>query len=193
MARATRTARHLLGSLALLAVLALAAAMLLPPVLGYERYVIVSGSMTGTVDTGSIVYSKPVPSDSLQTGDVITYAPPAGASPTELVTHRIASITRGPKGERVYVTKGDANATVDPWSFTLTAPEQAVMDFHVPYVGYLVAALSVREVRMAVIGGPALLIALVTLVGLGRDATAARRERRAATRPDVVAPVVTSL
>lgn len=194
MARTALTQiRRSAGLVLLVATLGLAAAMLLPTVLGYERYVIVSGSMTGTVDTGSIVYAKPVPTESLERGDVITYAPPAGSSPTELVTHRIASITRGPRGERVYTTKGDANRTVDPWTFTLPGATQATMRFHVPYVGYAFAALSIREVRMAVIGGPALLIALLTLAGLARDARTVSRERRAAAHRDVAAPIVTSL
>jgi signal peptidase len=185
--------RRLAGALALVVALAFAGAMLVPAVLGYERYVIVSGSMSGTVDTGSIVYAKPVPTDALERGDVITYAPPAGASPTELVTHRVASITRGPQGERIFRTKGDANRTVDPWTFTLPGETQATMRFHVPYVGYAISALSVREVRMAVIGGPALLIALLTLVGLARDTRAASRARRAPSHADVAAPVVTGL
>ncbi len=169
----------------------LAALMLLPALLGYERYVIVSGSMTGTIDTGSIVYAKPVPTAGLKAGDIITYAPPAGASPTELVTHRIDSITAGPRGERVFRTKGDHNASVDPWTFTLTAPTQAQEQFHVPFIGYAFAALSIREVRMAVIGGPAMIIALLTIVGpvprrpphRGRPRRSARPRRRPAGGP----------
>ncbi|WP_372789008.1 signal peptidase I [Paraconexibacter sp.] len=201
MAATVTLLRRLAGTAVLAVCVGLAGLMLVPALLGYERYVIVSGSMTGTIDTGSIVYAKAVPTESLVVGDVITYAPPAGASPTELVTHRIASITPGPRGERVYVTKGDHNPAVDPWTFTLTAPTQAREQFHVPYVGYVFAALSVREIRMAVIGGPALLIALLTLAGLVRDS------RRDAAGPvpgtdtptaqpldrDVVAPVVAHL
>ena len=49
---------------------------------GIQRYVIVSGSMTGTYDRGSVVFDQVVPVASLKVGDVITYRPPAGAGPT---------------------------------------------------------------------------------------------------------------
>ena len=40
------------------ACLAFAGLMLLPGLLGYQRYVITSGSMTGTYDRGSIVFEQ---------------------------------------------------------------------------------------------------------------------------------------
>jgi signal peptidase len=162
-----------------LAALALAGLMLLPMALGYQRYVIVSGSMTGTYDKGSIVYDKAVPTEDLEVGDAITYAPPPGVSPQPLVTHRIWKI-RTVKGERVYRTKGDAVDHPDPWTFTLPQATQARVDFSVPYAGYVIAALSDRHTRMLVIGGPALLIALMVLGGLARDVRRERREEREA-------------
>src|SRR3954469_22752147 len=61
-------------------------AFLLPSLLGYDRYVITSGSMTGTFDIGSIVFDKPVPTADLAVGDVITYLPPESAGVPHLVT-----------------------------------------------------------------------------------------------------------
>ena len=188
--------RHLLSllrsaavTLAVLAVVAAAAVMLAPVVAGYERYVITSGSMTGTYDTGSIVYARNVATADLRVGDVITYAPPAGASPTQLVTHRIAQITRGAGGQRVFRTKGDANPAADPWRFELPRPQQARVAFSVPLAGYVFIALADRNLRMLLIGGPALLVAFSVLFGMIRDA---RRESRrdgetpAAATPDWV-------
>lgn len=154
--------------------LLLAAVMLVPAALGYERYVIVSGSMTGTYDRGSIVFDKTVPTSALRVGDAITYAPPAGATPYDLVTHRIASI-RTIRGQRVLQTKGDAVDHVDPWRFTLSNPRQARVAFSVPYVGYVISALADRHIRMIVIGIPAALIALMALVGVAREAREGRR------------------
>src|ERR671932_2582733 len=116
--------RRIAGGLLTAVAVALAAAVLVPALLGYQLYVITSGSMTGTYDRGSIVYDRVVPTRSLNVGDVITYDPPAGG-PAGLVTHRIASIRTGPGGVRVYRTKGDFNPTADPWTFTLTNPTQA--------------------------------------------------------------------
>jgi signal peptidase I len=141
-------------------------------VLGWQRYVIVSGSMTGTYDRGSLVLDQVVPTASLHVGDVITYRPPAGSGPEELVTHRIAAIARGPHGTRVFRTKGDANPVADPWTFTLPRPTQAKVRAGLPYAGFAVAALSDRRARMLIVGLPALLIALASLAGLWREAGA---------------------
>ena len=48
------------------ACLALAGLMLLPGLLGYQRYVITSGSMTGTYDRGSVVFDKVVRNENLE-------------------------------------------------------------------------------------------------------------------------------
>ena len=63
-----------------------------------------------------------------------------------------------------------SNAKADPWTFELHRRTQARVAFHVPYVGYVLSALSIRWVRMLAIGLPALLIALSLLAGLWREA-----------------------
>jgi signal peptidase len=160
------------------ACLALAGLMLLPGLLGYQRYVITSGSMTGSYDRGSIVFDDVVPVADLRVGDVITYTPPEGAGPTGMITHRIASIGSDELGRSVFRTKGDANPTADPWTFTLDQPTQARVSYHVPYVGYLISAFGFRQVRMLVIGLPALLIGLAAIGHIRREAR--REEERAA-------------
>ncbi len=158
--------------------LPLAAILLIPAALGYQRYVIVSGSMTGTYDRGSIVYDKEVPVSGLRVGDPITYprasrrlAREAADSP-----HRLDRPNGG--GEEIYRTKGDANETADPWTFTLEKPAQAKVAFSVPYVGYFLAALSIPTVRMLAIGIPAVLVAFLILAGIWRDAGEEARRRK---------------
>jgi signal peptidase I len=168
-----RPARRVLAAASTMltaAALALAAAVLLPALLGYERYVLTSGSMAGTYGTGSLVYARSVPVGDLRVGDVITYTPPAGSGPAGLVTHRIVSIRRRPGGVPEFRTKGDANAAIDGWRFELRAPTQARVAFGIPLLGYGLAALSDRGLRIALIGLPALLIAAAALAGLWRDA-----------------------
>ena len=166
MTATLQLARKALGGLALGAALVLALVVLVPALLGFQRYVITSGSMTGTYDRGSLVFDRVVPTAALHAGDVITFRPPGHAG---LVTHRIASV-RTVRGQRVFTTKGDANRAPDAWgSISLANAKQARVAFHVPYLGYGIAALSERRVRMLVIGLPAMLIALSTLAGLWRD------------------------
>jgi signal peptidase I len=165
-----RRSARVVSTLVVAAGLLFGAILALSALMGWQRYVIVSGSMTGTYDRGSLVLDEVVPVAELKVGDVITYRPPAGSGPEGLVTHRIASITSGDDGGRVFRTKGDANEAADPWTFTLREGQQARVKAGIPYVGFAVAALSRRDLRMLVVGLPALLIALMSLGGLWRDA-----------------------
>ena len=156
--------------------------LIAPGLLGWQRYMIVSGSMTGTYDRGSLVFDEVVPVKSLKVGDVITYRPPRGAGPPGLVTHRISAIGHDRKTRtRVFRTKGDANPVGDPWTFTLANRTQARVAVGVPYMGFVLAALSRRDVRVGLVGVPALLIALITMAGLWRDLGREAEQRAAAT------------
>lgn len=141
--------------------------ILLPYALGMQRYVITGASMTGEFPKGSVIYSRLTPVEQLKVGDVITFYPPGYDSP---VTHRIISIGTDENGKRMYETKGDYNATADPWKVNLVEPQQARYVFHIPYVGYFLAALSLRSVRMVLIGLPAVIIAVSVLWSLWTQA-----------------------
>jgi signal peptidase I len=158
------------GAVALALCLGLAGLMLVPALFGYQRYVVTGGSMTGSIDRGSVVFDQVVPVRQLHVGDVITFTPPPGSGVRHRVTHRIATIGHDPAGRPVFQTKGDANAARDPWKVTLNQPTQARVAFHVPYAGYALMALSDRHLRMFLIGGPALLIALLVLTTMWRQA-----------------------
>jgi signal peptidase len=173
-----RRALRWLGAVATVACIVLAAVLLIPAALGFQRYVIVSGSMTGTYDRGSIVFDKEVPVTDLKVGDPITYQPPPDASPEKLLTHRIVWIGQDRQGVETFRTKGDANETADPWTFTLDKPTQAKVAFSVPYVGYVLAALSIPTVRMLAIGIPAVVVAFMILSGIWRDAGEEARRRQ---------------
>ena len=105
--------------------------VLLPIGLGLERYVMTGNSMAGSIGQGSIVFERVVPVSDLRPGDVITYEPPAAADVDGMVTHRIVAI--GPEG---IVTKGDAQAAVDPWTLRSEHPTMSRVAFSVPWVGW---------------------------------------------------------
>lgn len=170
-------ARRAFGIVLCAVALTLALAVLVPALLGFQRYVITSGSMTGTYDRGSLVFDRVVPTSTLREGHVITFRPPGQAG---LVTHRIVAV-KVVRGQRVFTTKGDANRTRDMWGpLTLHDAKQARVAFHIPYLGFGIAALSDRMLRMVVIGLPALLIAVSTLAGLWRDTSPEARASRPA-------------
>ncbi len=169
-------ARRAFGIVLSAVALILALAVLVPALLGFQRYVITSGSMTGTYDRGSLVFDRVVPTSALRAGDVITFRPPGHAG---LVTHRIHTL-KSVRGKLVLTTKGDANRTPDAWGeITLSQATQARTAFHLPYLGFGIAALSERKIRMLVVGLPALLIALSALGGLWRDSAPERRPQSA--------------
>ncbi len=157
-----------------------AAIMIGPALLGFHRYVILTGSMTGTYDRGSIVFDRPTPVADLKVGDPITYSPPPGFTSHGRITHRIWWIGRGANGERVFQTKGDANKHPDAWKFTLDQATQDRVVFHIPEVGYLFSLLSIREFRIVLIGLPALIIGLMMLRSLWRDGGEEARRRKLA-------------
>ena len=157
---------------------------IVPTAFGLQRYVITGTSMSGSIELGSVVFAEVVPVTDLQVGDVITYMPPPESGIDQLVTHRIVSI----KGDS-FRTKGDAVPQVDPWTFKLGSPNQARVKYDVPYVGYAFMALADRETRMLLIGAPAGLIALMSLVQL---VGAFRRPVRQTNPPPSAAPAPVS-
>ena len=163
----------------------LALFMLVPALLGFQRYVIVSGSMEPTIPVGSVVYDEVVPVDDLAVGDIITFVPPPEYGIDDPVTHRIVEITvTGPHssrpGAKVFRTKGDNNEDVDAWQMVLDGPDQARVVRHVPYVGYAYLALQVRWVQVLVVSIPAAgLIGyiLITMWRVSGDAVRQERSR----------------
>ena len=163
-----RLGGKLLTALCAVALIAVVGFVLIPGLLGLQRFVITGGSMTGTIPKGAVIYSKVVPASELRVGDIITFTPPGYP---EAVTHRIIAVEPGPDGKTAFRTKGDFNDAADPWNpVTLNEPQQARYVFQVPVLGYVLAALSMRSMRIVLVAIPALLIALSILWSLWREA-----------------------
>lgn len=172
--------RSAVGWALVLAALGLGSLVLVPAVLGLQRYAIETGSMAGAMDAGTLVLSRHVPVDSLRVGDVITFTPPPEAGLPGLVTHRILRIDRSPGGSPLLTTKGDANRTADPIPFTSDAPTMAKAVAAVPHAGRALQLLDSRGGRLLVFAVPALLIAAGAVARLWAEAGAACRKEAAA-------------
>ena len=101
-------------------------------IIGFDTYVVLSGSMEPVHKTGALIYARDADTSTLETGDVITFQSPGSST---IVTHRIIDITDDGTG-RYFQTKGDANAEPD----AQLVPESNVIGkvaFSVPYLGYL--------------------------------------------------------
>ena len=192
MTRATTTARwrllrRLIGVLALLSLPAAVASIALPGIAqarGDRLYVVMSDSMSPALRAGDAVLVRPVRSDQLRPGMVVTFR--AGGTGA-VTTHRITEL-RTVDGSRYVQTKGDANAHPDP-DLTPVAGVVAGLDVRWRGVGPWVVWAQSREGRLLLLG-PALILlsasqVLAHLCAPARVRSTARRPRRrpAGSRP----------
>jgi len=174
--------RNALTWIVLIFAVGVAAMIMVPSLLGYDRYAINGGSMEPTIPKGSVVYTTPEDAENLVIGDIITYSPPPNSGVDELVTHRIIEKTErvdaSGESQIVFRTQGDANPDPDSWQFTLNDGEAGLEQAHIPYLGYIYLALGIPWVRILLITIPALLIVAFTLASLWRDAGREVEEER---------------
>jgi len=146
-----------------LAVLLLAAAFI-PTLLGFQTFIVASGSMGRAMPIGSVALTRPIEAQALSVGDVVTYRHEAGAT----TTHRVVAIKH--EGAQVILTtKGDANGSADPEPVVLNARIHRV-EHVVPYAGYFV-----RYARSP-LGGVVLF--LIPILGLTLEGPIRRTRRR---------------
>jgi len=117
---------------------------------------VLSGSMSPTIDTGALVMAEPVPTRSLEPGDILLFNAPIDGDP--LVMHRIYD-EQAKGGDSVFFTKGDANDAPDAWAIRVRGPVAWRVRHAVPYVGTVIGWLGRVGARMVVlIGGISLLL-----------------------------------
>jgi signal peptidase len=109
---------------------------------GCQPYVMLGGSMGSEAPVGSVAFVQDVPAETLKVGDVILFQPPSAGEISEPMMHRIVSIEEV-DGQRVFMTKGDANGGPDPWKLTING-EGGRLAYVIPYVGYLLWLLQTR-------------------------------------------------
>ncbi|MCC8163992.1 MAG: signal peptidase I [Lachnospiraceae bacterium] len=108
------------------------AALMLPKLIGYSPYVVLSGSMEPTVKTGSLAYISTTDMTPT-TGSVIAYELSDGTA----IIHRIVGVDEETGN---YITKGDANETADG----TPVPKESILGlyiFSIPCAGYLLQML----------------------------------------------------
>jgi len=100
----------------------------------YFPAVVISGSMTGTIDKGSVVFVRKISEKdvfkTVQIGDVIYFK----HNDKEWM-HRVIDFDYNENGERVYITKGDANPITDA-SYVEANQILGMVKTYIPYIGY---------------------------------------------------------
>ena len=154
---------RILSVLILIAVVAVCVPMTLPRLLGYEVYVVVSGSMEPAIPVGSALYVESVSPEEVAVGDVIAFYD-RGA----VITHRVVE-NHLVEGE--LITKGDANAENDiapiAYGDLIGRMKQTV-----PYLGSIMAICSQTKGKLylaCAVVGAVLLLWAGNLFGGGKE------------------------
>lgn len=156
----TLTKSSLTSKLLNLAFLLFLSIVLISTLIGYRALVIVSGSMSPTLNVGDVVVvDTRVNSADVSVGDVIAFY-----LSRDIVVHRVVRVLNTSSGLK-YVTKGDANENPDPFNVGSNALLGRYV-FKIPFMGYLWIGL-----MQVLINHQNLIIAvtLVMTVSLVRD------------------------
>ena len=136
---------NVIGTVIIVLAIILCLLPVLPRLLGFSGYTILSGSMEPTIPVGSVVYSKAVDNpETLEVGDIVVFYEGLGDIP---VVHRLVE---NRLSERELITQGDANNTED----LQPIPYQNVIGkvrFHVPHLGTILTPLSTMGGKISVI------------------------------------------
>lgn len=143
-----------------------------PSVLGITPLVVLSGSMSGTIEAGDLIFVSPAAPETLAVGDVIAYL-----SDGAVVTHRIIAVEAGEDGALRFTTKGDANNTAD--QAPVTADQLVgVYRGRLPGAGDFALFLRSPLGMLLFIGVPVMAFILYDILRRRRDAIRERRRAR---------------
>jgi signal peptidase I len=109
--------------------------IILPAMQGSLHFLVVlSGSMSPSINPGDVVVTLEQNPNTLIKGDVITFQESRGNEDTR-ITHRVVNISKE-NNTLFFQTKGDANNNIDQ----TVVPEDRILGkvvFTIPYLGYL--------------------------------------------------------
>lgn len=165
-ARKSRSPADVLARLFLaFALLALVLLGLLPNLGWYRTETVLSGSMKPYFSPGDIVVVTPEATRDVRVGQVISYHIPVGDHHVQ--SHRVIEVVRG--GDHPLVrTKGDANASPDPWTARLNGGTAWQVRAVVPKVGWAIVWLRTPAIRRVAIFALPLLLAILGLLRIWR-------------------------
>jgi signal peptidase len=143
-----------------------------PSIAGRQIYMALSGSMSPTFDTGSLVFVTPVKPSEIIEGDIITFR--GNSVNSALTTHRVVEINR--KDGLSFTTKGDANNVEDP---NPVLPDRVVGKVcgHIPYLGYLMGFAQTKQGLILLVFIPGILIIIYELKNIFKIAQEMREDK----------------
>ena len=169
--RAPRLLDHVwsaLSSFALVALVLVALAMIVVPLaIGATPFTVLTGSMEPSMPPGSLVVTRPVDPAAIDIGDVVTYQ--LRSNEPEVVTHRVVGAGFGSEGERLFVTRGDANDVND--EPVRAVQVRGVVAYSLPYLGYVNTWVGMNRPGwlLKAVAGALILYGMVLVAGGVRD------------------------
>lgn len=149
----------------------------------FRFFEVMSGSMSPSIPTGSLIKSDSYTLEELSRDDIITFQSKGGA----IVTHRIVKVDKretprsdgGKIVEYHFVTKGDANTNLDE-EILETSQLLGKYSWHIPYLGYLTSAVKTTGGFVAFILVPGVFLVVIELwllvLGMKKDMEAKLKE-----------------
>lgn len=98
----------------------------IPTFWGYKPLVVVSGSMEPTLKVGGLLYYNEEQIDNFDTGDILVFT-----TKDHIVSHRIVE-----KVDDGFITKGDANYTIDNKAVNQNQILGKGTNWSIPFIGY---------------------------------------------------------
>lgn len=133
-----------------------------------QPLIVISGSMEPQIMTGDLLIDRPIPTDTVEVGDILSLQSELTG---KLVTHRVVSIERSADSWEIRL-RGDANSEDDLEPYTV-GDEVLTPFVQIPMAGKVVSKLMEPSVAIPV------LVALVALLGVSLlDDEPRRRIRR---------------
>lgn len=116
-----------------------------PVLIGWNTFIVTSGSMEPEIHTGSSVVTDKVHNSLLKVNDVITFIDRSNG----VITHRIIEIVNDGQGVG-FKTKGDANKSED---IEIVRPVNILgkVLYSVPFAGYIINYTNTMQVRLGIL------------------------------------------
>lgn len=127
-----------------------------PSVGGVFPMIVLTDSMKGTFDSGSLIICKAIDPAKVKAGDIICFYDPTGNG-TATVTHRVVRVETDEAGGISFITKGDANNAED--SFPVPASRLVgIYKFHIAGLGSLALFMQTTPGLIIFVALPILLL-----------------------------------
>ena len=126
-----------------------------PTLFGYKFYTVLTGSMSPTMNRGSLLVVKETQPKDIKVEDVITFG---NNNDKSVTTHRVKEISN--EDGIKFTTQGDANNTVDPEKVDGNLLVGKVV-YHIPFLG---ATLEYIKSNIKIVLGGLILIMIITSI-----------------------------